>query len=604
VSTDLAYVVMDLDSMTGADRPPVSRYATLELDPHMDVPRPPVLHVKAIVVILDAHGHAATANGVTCVPAPGDPDGLPAVPVVAGVAYAVSAPGVLRETGQIPALTAGQVVNLSSVIVPGAPLTPDQAAALAARVTALEATPPGSGVTDHGALTGLADDDHPNYLTTGRGDARYVQGTDSRLTDARTPTAHEHTLADVTDAGTAAAADVGDFATAAQGILADAAEPAYLYRFPTLDLMDKSHATGVNIGPSKDELVMRVFRAPADVVATGVTLVTGTTPGSGQTETRVFLMHLGDASTNPTAKRTVFWPIARSDSDTTLFTVANTVYTKSFSAVGGWPTRVRLRRGEWYAAGYFVNGGTAPQFTGVAASWTIVNVGMWSTANSASGLGTPNSGLFGSIYGGDMSASYLEPWVQLALDVPAADAAPIPTVALGDSFMGSYNGWIGWGNAQAGSRLVILNNTGDGGNQQLTDMLAKIAVNVTPYAPACVILHGGVNDIGNGASAATIQDRYTAVFDALDAIGVEDIVACVPPPSASFSAGQKTILSTVRAWLLALNRPGVTVVDTGMAMSTGDGVTPDGAKSADGIHPNAVGRQAMADVLDGALAAL
>lgn len=29
------------------------------------------------------------------------------------------------------------------------------------------------GVTDHGALTGLADDDHPQYLTVARGDARY-----------------------------------------------------------------------------------------------------------------------------------------------------------------------------------------------------------------------------------------------------------------------------------------------------------------------------------------------------------------------------------------------------------------------------------------------
>lgn len=31
----------------------------------------------------------------------------------------------------------------------------------------------GTGVTDHGALTGLADDDHPQYLTNARGDARY-----------------------------------------------------------------------------------------------------------------------------------------------------------------------------------------------------------------------------------------------------------------------------------------------------------------------------------------------------------------------------------------------------------------------------------------------
>ena len=33
----------------------------------------------------------------------------------------------------------------------------------------------GGGVTDHGALTGLGDDDHPQYLNETRGDARYAQ---------------------------------------------------------------------------------------------------------------------------------------------------------------------------------------------------------------------------------------------------------------------------------------------------------------------------------------------------------------------------------------------------------------------------------------------
>lgn len=33
----------------------------------------------------------------------------------------------------------------------------------------------GGGVTDHGALTGLADDDHPHYYNQARGDARYLQ---------------------------------------------------------------------------------------------------------------------------------------------------------------------------------------------------------------------------------------------------------------------------------------------------------------------------------------------------------------------------------------------------------------------------------------------
>jgi hypothetical protein len=32
----------------------------------------------------------------------------------------------------------------------------------------------GSGASDHGALTGLADDDHTQYLNNTRGDARYA----------------------------------------------------------------------------------------------------------------------------------------------------------------------------------------------------------------------------------------------------------------------------------------------------------------------------------------------------------------------------------------------------------------------------------------------
>jgi len=41
----------------------------------------------------------------------------------------------------------------------------------------------GGGVTDHGALTGLADDDHAQYLTNARGDARYqgLIGTELKL---------------------------------------------------------------------------------------------------------------------------------------------------------------------------------------------------------------------------------------------------------------------------------------------------------------------------------------------------------------------------------------------------------------------------------------
>lgn len=41
------------------------------------------------------------------------------------------------------------------------------------RVADLETAGPGGGVTDHGALTGLSDDDHGQYHNDTRGDARY-----------------------------------------------------------------------------------------------------------------------------------------------------------------------------------------------------------------------------------------------------------------------------------------------------------------------------------------------------------------------------------------------------------------------------------------------
>jgi len=77
------------------------------------------------------------------------------------------------------------------------------------------ATASSGGVTDHGALTGLSDDDHSMYHNDSRGDARYepiitvkntafnksygttvdtvCQGNDSRLSDARTPVSHDNT---------------------------------------------------------------------------------------------------------------------------------------------------------------------------------------------------------------------------------------------------------------------------------------------------------------------------------------------------------------------------------------------------------------------------
>jgi hypothetical protein len=62
---------------------------------------------------------------------------------------------------------------------------------------------PSAGVTDHGALSGLSDDDHAQYHTDARGDARYY--TQSQINSALTGkagAAHTHVKADITDFGT------------------------------------------------------------------------------------------------------------------------------------------------------------------------------------------------------------------------------------------------------------------------------------------------------------------------------------------------------------------------------------------------------------------
>ena len=87
-------------------------------------------------------------------------------------------------------------------------------------LTALRLAMAAAAVTDHGALTGLADDDHSQYHNDARGDLRY-QPLDSDLTAiaALTTTAFGRGLLELADAAALgashdhAAADITDFDT-------------------------------------------------------------------------------------------------------------------------------------------------------------------------------------------------------------------------------------------------------------------------------------------------------------------------------------------------------------------------------------------------------
>lgn len=80
-----------------------------------------------------------------------------------------------------------------------------------------------AGVTDHGALTGLSDDDHSQYHTDARGDVRYyLKATVDTALSGKADTGHTHT--GVYDpAGSAATAQSAAIATAAAALASHAA---------------------------------------------------------------------------------------------------------------------------------------------------------------------------------------------------------------------------------------------------------------------------------------------------------------------------------------------------------------------------------------------
>jgi lysophospholipase L1-like esterase len=181
-------------------------------------------------------------------------------------------------------------------------------------------------------------------------------------------------------------------------------------------------------------------------------------------------------------------------------------------------------------------------------------------------------------------------------------------VLFGDSFFApAGNGapaWFGRGNGQGGSRLHPIMVNGVSG-ETLAQINSRWATDVLAYDPEWCILHGGTNDIFSGGETAdTVIGRYETAITNAQAAGIK-LLILTPPSQTAASASQKTTLSTVRNYLLSLSETGVTVCDTGLSLSTGDGVTADATKLADTVHPNATtGRQALADAIAPAIAAI
>lgn len=82
--------------------------------------------------------------------------------------------GRLVQAAGLDSYAVGDAVTLSNVGTPGMAAYAPAGNNLAVQFVGGGAATGGGGVTDHGELSGLNDDDHPHYLTPERGDALYV----------------------------------------------------------------------------------------------------------------------------------------------------------------------------------------------------------------------------------------------------------------------------------------------------------------------------------------------------------------------------------------------------------------------------------------------
>lgn len=370
------------------------------------------------------------------------------------------------------------------------------------------------------------------------------------------------------------------------------------------DTRAESATSPSTVTATKDTPTLRVFRAPQDMVVTGLRMASGTTVSAGLTLARYCLYHVGTRYNQTDFNEMSFTPIARSASDTTLFNVTVTEYARNWSATGGWPTSVRLIKGERYAVGHMLSGTTAPNLVSGTFMRTQAN---GSTVQPMLGLHPggleANTDLNDYWNGGSnvFDGSPAVTWHHLICDPLSIKARPFRMAMLGDSYFSTAGGWVGLANAQSGSLYVPTWNAGVGG-ETTTSVLARIAW-VTARRPQVTIVSCGINDVAASASFNTVTNNLMAIILGLRAAGSK-VIICTLPPTSSMSAANLAVLSAVNLWMRNLVISNVYVAETGVTLSTGNGVTQNAGLFIDGVHPNNAGKQAMADALDDVLAAV
>ena len=193
--------------------------------------------------------------------------------------------------------------------------------------------------------------------------------------------------------------------------------------------------------------------------------------------------------------------------------------------------------------------------------WELVQATSTTTVarftNPANGYADGTAGDLYWLFQGNADGGALDLYVG-GFQVDDVGTAAVDGIAgIGDSTMQGSSGstdaqaareWMGY---LAGLLNVHTFNRGIGGNK-LTDMDARWATDITPLAPVSkyVIIQGGINDIANGATLATVQGAVTSMVSKAKADGMIPVhLTCTPTATIGNNPAYESVRTQFNAWL-------------------------------------------------------
>jgi lysophospholipase L1-like esterase len=169
-------------------------------------------------------------------------------------------------------------------------------------------------------------------------------------------------------------------------------------------------------------------------------------------------------------------------------------------------------------------------------------------------------------------------------------------VCLGDSLsdIGGYDSYL---QTALGTTVWKVVSGGVGGRTS-TEIAAEWTYFATPDTEYVVVLCG-INDIVQGASAATIENNLANIYAAAHAAGMKVVAVTITPwkASAYWTSGKQVITDAVNTWILNTATSCDYKVDSYTPLE-GEADTLNALyDSGDGLHPNTSGYSALATVI-------